>query len=154
MWLTFNVCQLRFELVQRCTGVTDDLRAAVDEIDAVNAQGVDDDNGAIIVIAIGRGTAGQAGVGRLANDYHIGQMAGFDHFPLLDHIRRQDDRQCIAATKAKTGSVFVCFRRVGDEVFGTDNGVETIDQRLVIIWRRHGVCPLVWFFAMSVVVPR
>ena len=137
MRLTADARQLRFELVQGGARVANDLRAVVDQIGAIDAQGIDDHYRAIIIIAIGCGAAGEAGVGRLADDNDIGGVAGFDHFPLFDHIGGQHHGEGIARTKTKSGAVLLIFVWIGDEVWLADDAAQLFKQCVTNIPFRH-----------------
>ncbi|MNX64064.1 hypothetical protein D3C86_950810 [compost metagenome] len=88
MRLTPKRRQRLFQAVQRGAGQANHLLPIADKLDARNAQRVDQDDVAVVMIAVGGGTPGQAGVGCLHDDDAAGLHYGLQHAPLFQQGAR------------------------------------------------------------------
>ena len=123
--------QAFFQFVQGGAGQADDLFGLVEQLDAVQPHGVDDDEVAVVAV-IGRGRAtGQAGVGSLADDDGIGLDAGLQYLPVFEQGAGAHHRQGLSVTKAVTGAEAFGVGGVGQQVGLADDVADPVEKRML-----------------------
>ena len=126
-----------FEFVEGGAGQGDGLFAVFDEADAFQAARGDEDDRAVVV-AVGGGTAGEAGVACLHDDDEVVRDAGFGDLPELVEGLWLDDGKHVAFAVADAFAVGRGFCRVGDGVAFANDGAEVSEGRMVGGWFFHG----------------
>lgn len=104
--------QLLLELKQRGSGKADDLPATIQQMDLLQPQRADDDNLAVVLVAIRRRSAGKTGVGRLHDHDLSGRGTELQHAPLLEERARphHGERRAVPKAKSFAESVTTCWR--------------------------------------------
>ncbi len=69
------------QLPERGAGVSEDLLAVIQQVQLIEAQRADDNNVAIVVVAVRRRAFRQAGVSRLHENDFVGGDANFQYAP-------------------------------------------------------------------------
>ncbi len=90
-----------FQRIEGGAGPGQHLLAFVQQMQFIQAQGADNHDLAIVIIAVGGRTFGQAGVGRLHQNNFIGVYAGVKHAPEFQQGAGKDNRQRLALTGAE-----------------------------------------------------
>ncbi|MNC21800.1 hypothetical protein D3C75_697850 [compost metagenome] len=72
------------------------LLAFIQQMQFVEAQGADNHNVAVIIVAVWRGAFGQTGIRRLHQNDFIGRNAGAEHPPQLQQASREYDGERVA----------------------------------------------------------
>ncbi|MNS48449.1 hypothetical protein D3C72_810230 [compost metagenome] len=128
MRLTPKRRQGLFQTVQRGAGQANHLFAIADKLDAWNAQRVDQDDVAVVLIAVGGGTPGQAGVGRLHDDDAAGLHRGLQHAPLLQQGAGPHHGKDFAFAGAMAPAKAARGRIAGQYMGGADHGAQLRQQ--------------------------
>ena len=121
MRLASVLLQQHFQCVQRGAGQTDHLFRPVEQLDAVHAQGVDDDDVAFVIVSAGGGTAGQPRVGGLADDDGIACHTDLQYPPVFEQCARLHHRQRLATAETVAGAEGFGACRAGEYVLGADH---------------------------------
>ncbi|WP_428672073.1 hypothetical protein [Reyranella sp.] len=130
-----NPLQSLFEVKQGPAGQANNLHSIVDQVQAGDAHGVDQDDASIVVVAIGRRTTGHPGGGRLHDDDLVGADAGPQDAPLLDKRAGPYHRNDRTAAKADARAKAASRLRAGQDMRPADDGLEFPDERgLVLNW--------------------
>ena len=129
-----------FEPVQRGARQRQHLLAALDEVDAADAHGVDQHDLAIIVVAERRGAAVEAGIRRLHDDDAASLDRRLEHPPLLEQRARPDHRQHPALAIAIALAEAAVLARIGDDMGIADDAAKLRQQRFAgnLIGQGHG----------------
>src|SRR5690349_7240250 len=120
MRLSIQRLEQGFQPIQRRAGQANGLTAAVDQVNAFQPKRADDDDVAIIIVAVWRGPAGQARVGGLHEDDLVGGGAGQQDAPLLDQRAGTDDRKNLAFAITVAAAVTLCRSGASQYVSSTD----------------------------------
>ncbi len=105
-----------FQGIERGPRIGQHLLAFIQQMQLVEAQGADNHNVAVVIVAVRRGAFGQAGIGRLHQNYFVCRHAGTEHPPQFQQRARENHRQRVPLTGAKTLAVARGFRGVGQQV--------------------------------------
>ncbi len=97
----------------------------------IQAQSADNHDLAIVIIAVGGGAFGQAGVGRLHQNDFIGVDAGVEHAPEFQKGAGKDNRQRLALTGAEAFAVALGFCRVGQQMRRANQAREVSQKRFI-----------------------
>ncbi len=133
--LTAERLEQFLELVERRSGKAHDLPTVANEVDAAEPHGVDDDDAAVIIVAVRGRSAGQPGVRGLHDDALARREARLHRAPLLDERSRPDD--CDHRARAEAISVAEAARRrlAGKQVGPADDPAQRRKQ--VAVRLRH-----------------
>jgi hypothetical protein len=104
-------------------GQAHNLFAVVEQMQSGDAHGVDQDDATIIVVAVGRRSAGQASVGRLHDDDLVGGNARLQYAPLLNQGAGTDHSDDRAAAKPESSAEPTSALRVRQNMRPADDCV-------------------------------
>lgn len=113
--------QCLFQAIQGGAGQAHHLLPIVDQLYAGDAQGVDQHDLAVVVVAIGSRAPGQAGVGRLHDDDAVGRYCRLQDAPLLQQGAWAHHRQHVAFTRTVALAETPCGLFVGQHVAAADD---------------------------------
>ncbi len=120
-----------FQRIEGGAGPGQHLLAFVQQMQFVQAQGADNHDLAIVIIAVGGRTFGQAGVGRLHQNNFIGVYAGVEHAPEFQQGAGKDNRQGLALTGAEAFAVALGFCRVGQQMRRANQARQVSQKRFM-----------------------
>src|SRR5580704_2726654 len=115
---------------------THDLLPPVDEMDAVNTHGVDQNDATVVIAAIRRRPTRQARVRSLHDHNLVAGNTGFQHSPLFDETTRANHRNHWTMSETKAGAKPSRATGTGQDVGVPDNFSQCFDQDGVI-WKAH-----------------
>ncbi|MNL27080.1 hypothetical protein D3C87_1486470 [compost metagenome] len=128
MRLTPKRRQRLFQAIQRGAGQANHLLAIADKLNARNAQRVDQDDVAVVVIAVWRRAPGQPRVGRLHDDDAAGLHHGLQHAPLFQQRARPHHGKDFAFAGAMAPAKAARGRIAGQYMGGADHGAQLRQQ--------------------------
>lgn len=106
------------------------MTALAEQVDAIKAQRIDDHDGPIIVIAIGRRASSQTGVGCLADDNNVSFDAGLQHPPLLEQSAGSNHGEHFPVAEAITLAEATCLPVTDQDMPMSDELLEFGKERL------------------------
>ena len=119
------------EVVQGAAGEADHLLAVVQHLNMVEAQGADDDDLAVIVVAAGGRSFGQAGIGGLHDDDFVGGHAGLQNAPQLQQAGGKRHRQRLAFAGAEPLAIPLGVAIAGQQLRAADDVFKLVDKCLI-----------------------
>ncbi|GLQ89372.1 hypothetical protein GCM10007898_29450 [Dyella flagellata] len=124
-----------FQLMQRGTRQANDLLSPIDQIDLFHSAHADDDDVTVVIVAVWRGSAGEAGIGSLRYNNDIGADACFENTPLLDQGGWTDNGKCPAEAEAKARAISTYGPIMGDDVAAAhDRSKFRHEKTSICIW--------------------
>ena len=130
MGLAPQRAQALLQLVQGRAGQADHLRTALDQMHRLQAQGADQHDLAVVIVAPGRRSACQPGIRRLEDHRAPRRDHRVQHPPLLHQRAGPDHRGHRAAAEAEAPGEAAGLAVGGQHMSGPDDAAQAGDQRI------------------------
>lgn len=117
---------------------TDNLPALTDQMDTIQPVCADDDDLAVIIISVRRGTTRQTRIGGLHDDDFAALRTKLGGFPEFDKISRLKNGQNVSKTETVTFAKTVCRVGLRENVASAHDRAKRVEESRVIAGRgRH-----------------
>ena len=114
------------------TWKADHLASVADKTDLGHAQRTHDDHVAIIIAAVRRRAAREAGIGGLHNDDFVRRNAGPQYLPLLDETAWSNNHQRRPGPEPKAGTIGTCSGGARQHMARPDDLLQCVEKASIV----------------------